>query len=356
MMTDFIHTEVYQQLMKGGFIPAHPLALNSDLTIDEASHRRLTHYYLASGVDGIAIGVHTTQFEIRDPQFNYYRQVLEITADELARSGKADSLIKVAGICGPEKQALEEAEIARSLGYDLGLLSMGGLNHLSEAELLERTRKVAEIIPVFGFYLQPSVGGRILSYDFWKEFCNIPRVYAIKTAPFDRYHTLDVVRAICHSVREPEIALYTGNDDNIINDLITPYRFNVDGRIIDKRFAGGLLGHYAVWTSKSVALFHRVKEGIRRGDLDYTSLLQTAMEVTDMNAALFDVAHRFKGSIAGIHEVLKRQGLLRGTWCLSPEEKLSEGQSAEIERVIRAYPHLVDDDFIREFLANDKQS
>ena len=339
--------------MKGAFIPAHPLALNPDLTIDEASHRRLTRYYLASGVDGIAIGVHTTQFEIRDPRFDYYGRVLEITADELARSGKADRLIKVAGICGAGRQALDEADTARSLGYDLGLLSMGGLNHLSEDELLERTRKVAEIIPVFGFYLQPSVGGRIFSYDFWREFCDIPRVHAIKTAPFDRYHTLDVVRAISHSEREPEIALYTGNDDNIINDLITPYRFNVNGRIIERRFAGGLLGHYAVWTSRSVDLFHRVKEGISRGDLDYPALLQTAIEVTDMNAALFDVTHRFKGSIAGIHEVLRRQGLLRGTWCLSPEEKLSEGQSAEIDRVTRAYPHLTDDDFVSAFLSSD---
>lgn len=350
-----LNTEIFDKLMKGAFIPAHPLALNSDLTIDEATHRRLTRYYLASGVDGIAIGVHTTQFEIRDPQFNYYGKVLEMTADELDRSGRADKLIKVAGICGYELQALGEADTARSLGYDLGLLSMGGLNYLSEGELLERTRKVAEIIPVFGFYLQPSVGGRIFSYDFWKEFCNIPEVYAIKTAPFDRYHTLDVVRAICHSDREPEIALYTGNDDHIILDLITPYRFNVDGKIINKRFAGGLLGHYAVWTSKSVDLFRRVKNGISRDNLDYPALLQTAMEVTDMNAAVFDAAHQFTGSIAGIHEVLRRQGLFRGTWCLSPKEKLSEGQSAEIDRVTQAYPHLTDDEFVRTFLANDNQ-
>lgn len=349
-----LNTAIFDKLMKGAFIPAHPLALNPDLTIDEASHRRLTRYYLASGVDGIAIGVHTTQFEIRDPRFNYYGKVLEMTADELARSGKADSLIKVAGICGSERQAINEAETARSLGYDLGLLSMGGLNHLSEIKLLERTRKVAEIIPVFGFYLQPSVGGRIFSYDFWKEFCNIPGVHAIKTAPFDRYQTLDVVRAICHSFRESEIALYTGNDDNIISDLITPYRFNVDGRIIERRFAGGLLGHYAVWTSRSVELFHRVKEGISRGDLDYPALLKTAIEVTDMNAALFDVAHRFKGSIAGIHEVLRRQGLLKGTWCLNPEEMLSEGQSAEIDRVTRAYPHLTDDNFVNAFLSSNR--
>jgi len=354
-MMKFSNPEVLDKLMEGGFIPAHPLALNSDLTIDEQSHRRLTRYYLACGVDGIAIGVHTTQFEIRDPQFNYYRQVLEITADELSRSGKASSLIKVAGICGPVNQALEEAEIAQSLGYDLGLLSMGGLSDLSEDQLLDRTRQVAKVIPVFGFYLQPSVGGRVFSYDFWKKFCDIPNVCAIKTAPFDRYQTLDVVRAICHSGREPEIALYTGNDDNIVNDLITSYRFKVGDRVVEKRFAGGLLGHYAVWTKKSVELFRHLKEGLRKGTLDYPAVLQTGVEVTDMNSAIFDVAHRFKGSISGIHEVLIRQGLIKGIWCLSPEEKLSEGQREEIDRVISQYPHLVDDIFVKEFLLNDSK-
>ncbi|MGI6073632.1 MAG: dihydrodipicolinate synthase family protein [Fermentimonas sp.] len=352
-MMNFISSPVYEKLMQGGFIPAHPLALNSDLTIDEESQRRLTRYYLASGVDGVAIGVHTTQFEIRDPRFNYYQRVLEITADELLQSGKADSLIKVAGICGPTSQAVKEAETARTLGYDLGLLSMGGLNNLSENELLERASEIAKIIPVFGFYLQPSVGGRIFSFDFWRHFCDIPNVYAIKTAPFNRYHTLDVVRAICYSKREPEIALYTGNDDNIVTDLITSYRFKVDGQVIEKRFVGALLGHYAVWTSKSVEIFNSLKEGIRSGTLDYLSALKLAGEVTDMNGALFDVPHQFKGSIAGIHEVLRRQGLMKGLWCLSPEERLSEGQDLEIDRVMNLYPHLVDDDFVREFLMLD---
>lgn len=352
-MNTTINPEVLKGLSEGGFIPAHPLALNEDLTIDEAVQRRLTRYYISCGVDGIAVGVHTTQFEIRNPEYNYFERVLEITADEIKRKNPGTSFIKVAGICGPTSQAIREARMAKNLGYDLGLLSMGGLGSLSEKELIERTKAVAKEIPVFGFYLQPAVGGRILSYSFWKEFCDIDNVYAIKTAPFNRYHTLEVVRAIANSKRNKEISLYTGNDDSIVLDLITPYLIRAGDRLVEKQFVGGLLGHYAVWTKKSVELFHRVKEGISRGDLDYPALLQTAMEVTDMNAALFDVAHHFKGSIAGIHEVLRRQGLLKGTWCLSSEEKLSEGQSAEIDRVTRAYPHLTDDNFVSTFLSYD---
>lgn len=352
-MMNFKDSNIFDKLMAGAFIPAHPLALNADLTIDEESHRRLTRYYLASGVDGIAIGVHTTQFEIRDPEFDYFEKVLAITADELAISGKSNTIIKIAGICGPLDQAIQEAHIAKSLGYDLGLLSMGGLNYLSEDELLKRTREVAKIIPVFGFYLQPSVGGRIFTYQFWKEFCEIENVYAIKAAPFDRYNTLDVVRAVCNSSRESEIALYTGNDDNIVNDLITPYRFNINGQQIEKRFVGGLLGHYAVWTKKSVDLFHLIQEGLRNDKLDYHEILKVGVEVTDMNSAIFDVIHKFKGSISGVHEVLRRQGLLKGVWCLSPNEKLSKGQVEEIDRVINEYPHLVDDDFVASFIIED---
>ncbi len=354
-MKTFKNKEVYNKLMAGGFIPAHPLALNSDLTINKQSHRRLTRYYLACGVDGIAIGVHTTQFEIRDPKYNYYRRVLEITAEELLRSERFNSLIKVAGICGTVNQAIEEAKIAKSFGYDLGLLSMGGLDHLTEDQLLIRTKQVAEIIPVFGFYLQPSVGGRVFSYSFWEKFCNIENVFAIKAAPFDRYHTLDVVRAVCNSERESEIALYTGNDDNILNDLITPYRFKIKGKLVEKRFVGGLLGHYAVWTQKSAELFNKIKEGIEKDSLNFSEVLQTGVEVTDMNSAIFDTINQFKGSISGIHEVLRRQGLLDGVWCLNPKEKLSDGQAEEIQRVIEQYPHLIDDEFVKEFLLMDKE-
>lgn len=353
-MVETIKNQVLAKLKEGGFIPAHPLALNEDLSIDETSQRRLTRYYISCGVDGIAIGVHTTQFEIRDPKYNYFEKVLAITADEIARS-KADlSFIKVAGICGPVKQAVREAEIAVSLGYDLGLLSMGGLDNLSEDEMIDRTKAVARVIPVFGFYLQPSVGGRIFSYSFWEEFCKIDNVYAIKTAPFNRYYTLDVVRAVCNSPRSNDIALYTGNDDNIVLDLITSYSIKVDNRLVEKRFAGGLLGHFAVWTKKSVELFHFIKEGLRENSLSYGEILKISGEITDMNGALFDVANNFKGSISGIHEILRRQGLMKGGWCLNPREQLSEGQSEELDRVTSQYKQWTDDEYVKQFIANDK--
>lgn len=328
-------------LQKGAFIPAHPLALNEDLSIDEKSQRRLTRYYMASGVDGLAVGVHTTQFEIRQPEFNYLEPVLRMAAEEIGDK----PLIKVAGICGPLKNAVKDAELALKYGYDLGLLSMGGLQNSTEQELIDRTKAIADMIPVFGFYLQPAVGGRVLSYDFWKAFAAIPNVQAIKVAAFNRYQTLDVVRAICDTDRADEIVLYTGNDDNIVGDLVTPYRFK-NG---EKRFTGGLLGHYSVWTHKSVELFRQIREG----NTDLDTLLATGVEVTDMNAAIFDPQHGFKGCIAGIHEVLRRQGLMKGIWCLNPHEQLSPGQAEEITRVVNAYPHLVEDEFVKKFLATD---
>lgn len=353
-MAETIKKEVLTRLKKGGFIPAHPLALNEDLTIDEASQRRLTRYYISCGVDGIAIGVHTTQFEIRDPEYSYFERVLAIAADEIARSGAGSSFIKVAGICGPVQQAVKEAEIAVSLGYDLGLLSMGGLDNLSEDELIARAKAVARVIPVFGFYLQPSVGGRVFSYSFWEEFCKIDHIYAIKAAPFNRYYTLDVIRAVCNSPRNNEIALYTGNDDNIVLDLITPYSIKADNRLVEKRFAGGLLGHFAVWTKKSVELFHFIKEGLRENSLNHEEILKIAGEITDMNGALFDVANNFKGSISGIHEILRRQGLMKGTWCLNPREQLSKGQSEELDRVTSQYARWTDDEYVKLFIVNDK--
>lgn len=353
-MNTTINPAVLVRLKNGGFIPAHPLALHEDLTIDEEAQRRLTRYYVSCGVDGIAVGVHTTQFEIRSPEYNYFKKVLEITADEIKRVNPGDSFIKVAGICGQTTAAVREARIAKDLGYDLGLLSMGGLDSLSEKELINRAKVIAKEIPVFGFYLQPSVGGRILSYSFWEEFCNIDNVYAIKTAPFNRYHTLEVVRAICNSKRNEDIVLYTGNDDNIVLDLITPYTIHAGNQLVEKRFVGGLLGHYAVWTKKSVVLFHHIKDGLKNKTLDYEKMLKIAVEVTEMNAAIFDVNNNFKGSIAGIHEVLRRQGLLKGIWCLNPKERLSEGQTDEIERVISQYRKWTDDDYVKEFIAKDR--
>ena len=236
----------------------------------------------------------------------------------------------------------------------MGLLSMGGLKGLTEKEVLDRTREVAAIIPVFGFYLQPSVGGRIFSYEFWKEFAEISNVEAIKVAAFNRYQTLDVVRAVCNSSRVNEIALYTGNDDNILADLLTTYRFEINGKTIEKEFAGGLLGHWAVWTKTAVQLLDEVKACKANNYQGLPALLTKNIEVTDMNAALFDPAHSFHGCIPGIHEVLRRQGLLEGRWCLNVNEELSPGQMEEIDRVYSAYPHLTDDGFVKQFLVAQK--
>jgi len=340
-------------LKQGTVIPAHPLALNSDRKLDEQYQRLLTRYYLASGAGGVAVGVHSTQFAIRDPEVNLYEKVLALAAEEMATSSKKDSFIAVAGICGDTDQALKEAAVALKYNYDLGLLSMGGLQGKTEAEILDRTRAVAEVLPVFGFYLQPSVGGRIFSYDFWKAFAEIPNVHAIKAAPFNRYQTLDLVRAVCHSSRSNEITLYTGNDDNIVADLLTTYEFEIKGKTVRKRFEGGLLGHWAVWTHAAVKLFNEVKQCREDGYQGAADLLKKGGAVTDMNAAIFDPAHGFHGCIPGIHEVLRRQGLMKGIWCLDPDEKLSPGQAEEITRVCEAYPELIDDDFVKEFLGTN---
>lgn len=329
-------------LHEGTVIPAHPLALHQDLTLDEKRQRALTRYYIESGAGGVAVAVHTTQFEIRKPEINLFETVLRMAAEEIAAAKLQRAFLGIAGICGPTDQAIKEAGIAVQHNYDLGLLSMGGLQHLTETELLERTKAVAAIIPVFGFYLQPAVGGRILSYSFWKEFAAIENVHAIKVAAFNRYQTIDVIRAVAESDRRDHIALYTGNDDNIIPDLLTPYRFRVNDKWIEKRFVGGLLGHWAVWTRKAVSLLQEIKHSIVSGNQDTTALLTKGITVTDMNAALFDAPNSFKGCIAGIHEVLRRQGLMDGTWCLNKEEKLSPGQREEIDRIFECYPDLVE--------------
>ena len=337
-------------IQQGTIIPAHPLALNEQLQLDEKRQRALTRYYMASGAGGVAVGVHTTQFEIRKPEINLLEPVLKIAADEIEKANRNEPFVKVAGIVGPTETALREAELAVKYGYHLGLVSMGGLATYSEKELIKRAEAIAETIPVFGFYLQPAVGGRILSYEFWRDFADIPNVQAIKVAAFNRYQTLDVVRAVCGSSRRDQIALYTGNDDNIIADLITPYRFAINNEIVEKRFVGGLLGHWAVWTKKSVELFHEIKRVLNKDDKSQLQeLLAKGIAVTDMNAVIFDAANSFKGCIAGIHEVLRRQGLMEGTWCLSPEEKLSAGQAEEIDRIYKMYPQLTDDEFARQF-------
>jgi len=345
--------EIRKLLFEGTVIPAHPLALKQDLKLDEYRQRGLTRYYMASGAGGIAIGVHTTQFEIRNPEINLYEKVLEITADEIEKGSLTRPFIKVAGICGLTEQAVHEAEIAVKYGYDLGLVSMVAFKTQSETEIIAHVRAVSEVIPVFGFYLQAAIGGRIYSYDFWCQFAEIPNVYAIKIAAFNRYQTLDVVRAVCNSSRSREIALYTGNDDNIIADLLTPYRFEINGQRVEKRFVGGLLGHWAVWTEKAVKLLEKVKECVAGNYTDAANMLALNIAVTDMNAAIFDPAHNFHGCITGVHEVLRRQGLMEGIWTLNPNENLSPGQFEEITRVIKAYPNLIDDDFVNAFLEKE---
>src|SRR5690606_8621119 len=277
--------------------------------------------------------------------------VLRIAAEEIQKAELSRPFIKVAGNVGPTAQAVQEADLASSLGYDVGLLSAGGLGDLSEKELISRAEKVAEIIPVFGFYLQPAVGGRLLSYDFWKDFAEIPNVQAIKMAPFNRYQSLDVVRGVCYSSRYQEVALYTGNDDNIVPDLLTSYRFNVEGQMREKEIVGGLLGHWAVWTHKAVELLEEIKQCKRQQNYErIKNLLAKGIEVTDTNAVIFDEKNNFHGCISGIHEILRRQQLLEGRWCLNPNEELSPGQMEEIDRIYTSYPHLNDDDFVREFL------
>lgn len=331
-----------EKLREGVVIPAHPLALTAARKLDERRQRALTRYYLAAGAGGVAVGVHTTQFEIRDPRVGLLEPVLDLAMEEL----RGTDAVKIAGIVGRTPQAVREAEFAARRGYDAGLLSLGALRDASIPELLAHARAIAEIIPLFGFYLQPAVGGRILPYAFWREFAEIPNVAAIKIAPFNRYQTLDVLRAVAGSGRADEIALYTGNDDSIVTDLLTPFRFGE--RTL--RIAGGLLGHWAVWTLRAAQLLDQIHSEVRAERPLAPSWLALAAEVTDSNAALFDTANQFHGCIAGLHEVLRRQGLLAGRWCLNPDEDLSPGQAEEIDRVYRAYPHLNDDDFVRERL------
>lgn len=344
--------ELKQHLHDGAFIPAHPLAITQDKQLDEEAQRRLTRYYIDAGVGGVAVGVHTTQFEIRDPQFNLYETVLKLAMEEIEKAKIDRPFLKIAGACGKTEQAVEEANTAKNLGYDMVLLSNGGLNEYSEKELIERTMAVSDIIPVLGFYLQPAVGGRVFSYDFWEQFSAIDNVFGIKMAPFDRYLTLDVIRAVNASPRRDEIALYTGNDDNIVTDLFTEYEAEVNGQKASKQIVGGLLGHWSVWTHKAVELFEQIKEARANEQID-KKWFSIAQQVTDANAAFFDSKHDFKGSIAGINEVLRRQGLMKGNWCLMDHEVLSDGQLEEIDRVYAAYPELNDDSFVKEFLEKE---
>ena len=323
-------SKLRSRLLDGGVIPAHPLALTSERHLDETAQRGLTEYYISAGVHGIAVGVHTTQFAIRKPEIGMYEPVLALAADTM----RSKDIIKIAGVCGPTSQALAEAETAKQLGYDAILLSLGGLAAWTETALLDHCRSIADVIPVIGFYLQPAVGGRVLSRAFWRMFFQIENVVAVKVAPFNRYQTLDVIFAMAESGRI-DIALYTGNDDAIIHDLVTP--FVVGDRTL--RFCGGLLGHWSVWTRSAVDVWERCRAAVD-ADVADTALLADAAAVTEVNRVLFDADNGFAGCIAGIHDVLVRQGLMAGTWCLDAAEGLSLGQAAALRQAELRYPHL----------------
>ncbi len=331
--------------------PGHPrpsTGADSPAQLDERRQLGLGRYYLAAGAGGLAVGVHTTQFGIR--QVGLYRPALELAAAAIGEHTRDDCLpvLGIAGICGATEQAVREASLAGDLGYHAGLLSLAAMKNATDDRFIAHCRAVSEVIPLFGFYLQPAVGGRVLSYDFWRRFAEIENVVGIKIAPFNRYRTIDVVRAVAESGRTGQIALYTGNDDNIVADLLTRFRFRMGGEPVEARIVGGLLGHWAVWTKRAVELLQQTRTIAESGQPVPGCMLTLAAEITDSNAAVFDVAHDFAGCIPGIHEVLRRQGLLEGTWCLDPHEQLSAGQAEEIDRVCSAYPHLVDDDFVRE--------
>jgi dihydrodipicolinate synthase/N-acetylneuraminate lyase len=346
-----IPDEVINALNRGVVIPALPLALNKERKLDVRRQRAIIRYYLEAGAGGIAVAVHTTQFAIRLPEHNLFEPVLELAREEFDRFSLSSNrpVIRIAGVIGKTDQAIQEARLSLKNNYHAVLLSLAALPDASNNELLNHCEKIADIMPVFGFYLQPAVGGRKLDVDFWRDFGKIRNVIAIKIAPFNRYQTLDVVRGIAESGRADQISLYTGNDDNILNDLLTEYHINTGGIIIKKRIVGGLLGHWAVWTRSAVKLLENIQQSVYHRDLQ--QLLTLGAKITDCNAAFFDAANNFAGCITGIHEVLRRQGFLEGIWTLDPDETLSPGQLEEINRVYEVYPELNDDEFVKENIA-----
>ncbi|MEA2711788.1 MAG: hypothetical protein QOF78_4389 [Phycisphaerales bacterium] len=350
-----MNPQIRSTLQRGVAIPAHPLALDANRKLDERRQRALARYYIAAGAGGLAVGVHTTQFQIREPKIALYQPVLQLAREEMDRAdaGRAadKKLLRIGGAVGQTDQAVREATTLRDLGYHAALLSLAAMKLASDDELIAHCRAVADVIPLVGFYLQPAAGGRLLPFSFWRRFAEIENVVAIKMAPFNRYQTIDVVRAVAEAGRGPTdgspIALYTGNDDNIVMDLLTPYRFKTGGTFASLKIVGGLLGHWSVWTKSAVELLDSCHK-MSCVDQIPTAMLVRNIEVTDSNAAFFDAANGFKGCIAGLHEVLRRQGLLAGTWCLDPNETFGPGQLDEIDRVYAAYPHLNDDAFVAQ--------
>jgi dihydrodipicolinate synthase/N-acetylneuraminate lyase len=346
-----LNSLLLDKLRSGCVIVAHPLALQKDNRLDERHQRALTRYYLACGAGGLAIGVHTTQFAIHEPGTGLYRPVLELaieTAQQFTSPADNDKSIMIAGILGDTHQATREARLAREFGYHLGLLSLTALRGKSIDDLVDHCREVAEVIPIMGFYLQEVISQMTLPAEFWRRFIAIPNVLAVKIAPFNRYQTLDVLEAVAHSGRSDEIALYTGNDDNIILDLLTPCEFKFDGQTVPLRIVGGLLGQWACWTKRAVEHLERIKAIRESGEPVPHDLLTLASQLTLANREIFDAENHFQGCIPGISYVLKRQGLLEELRILDPNERLSAGQAEKIDAIIRNYPHLTDDDFVKE--------
>jgi dihydrodipicolinate synthase/N-acetylneuraminate lyase len=345
--------QITKKLRSGGVIPAHPLALRAGNKLDERHQRALTRYYLAAGAAGLAVGVHTTQFAIHEPKVGLYKPVLELakeTVRQFVTSTGTSEPIMIAGIVGETNQAVKEAELARSLGYHLGLLSLTALKGRTIDELIDHSRQVAEIMPIMGFYLQEAISQMVLPAEFWRKFVEIPNVFAIKIAPFNRYQTLDVLEAVAYSGRCHDIALYTGNDDNIISDLLSTYEFNINGQSVPLEIVGGLLGHWACWTKRAVEYSAAIQEIRRTKSKVPREMLTLAGQVTLANKAIFDADNNFAGCIPGISYVLKRQSLLEEIRTLNPNERLSPGQADKIDDIIRKYPHLTDSDFVKENL------
>ena len=348
MKANSIPSEIIGKLNTGVVIPAMPLALNSKRKLDERRQRALIRYYLDAGSGGLAVAVHTTQFAIRKPEVGLYGPLLSIASEEFNSfaSKTGNQVIRIAGVIGKTDPALKEAGIALEKGFHAVLLSLAAFKDSTNREIIKHCREIAEVMPVIGFYLQPAVGGRKLDVNFWREFATIDNVIAIKIAPFNRYQTFDVLRGVVESGRSEKIALYTGNDDNILVDLLSEYEIKHDNKVTKKKIVGGLLGHWAVWTKSAVSLLNSVHSG--QYDKEIKKTLNLANRITDSNAAFFDASNNFAGCITGLHEVLRRQGLLEGLWTLDPEEALSPGQKEEIDRVYEAYPELNDDNFVAE--------
>ena len=347
-----IKQDIIDQVRKGVVIPASPLALTEERKFDEFRQRVLMRYYLDAGAGGIAVGMHFTQFEIRTPGIDLYEPVLRTCGEVIDKFREVTEkpIIKIAGINGTTKSALKQAETARKLGYDFGIVSLSAFKGAMEQEMLYHMKELSKIIPLFGFYLLTGVGGVLLSYEFWRELVEIENIYGIKIAPFNRYYTLDVVRAVAESGKEKEITLYTGNDDSIIYDLITPFTFKTPYGEKPLRIRGGLLGQWAYWTKKAVELLEEIHHLVDSGEDIPSGLLSRSVQITDANAAIFDSAHHYAGSIPGVNEILRRQGLFTNINTLKRNEVLMPGQEEEIDRVCRAYPHLSDDDFVKENL------